>query len=137
MAPGALKTLCIAVKSKPALRSNSPVKTAPSSAPSSPAKAAPTSQQATPPPPRQYTHDEIAGRARTLWEKRGRPEGQDAEIWYAAEAELRESEAQRADDDRFANKDALLDKDGDPNDQVDQRLDDLAKPRTDRSATSL
>lgn len=122
--------ISIGVKSKSAPRVNPP-KTV-SSVPPSASSPVPAASSA-----RQFTHDEIADRARTIWDRRGRPEGQDAEIWYQAESELKQSEAKRADDDRFANKDALLDKDGDPNDQVDQRLDELAKPRVDRSATSV
>lgn len=33
------------------------------------------------------THEEIAVRAMEIWEQRGRPLGQDLEIWLAAEAE--------------------------------------------------
>jgi hypothetical protein len=35
------------------------------------------------------TRDEIAARAKTIWEGRGRPQGKDAEIWREAELELR------------------------------------------------
>jgi hypothetical protein len=82
--------------------------------------------------PREFTHEEIADRAKRLWENRGRPEGRDEEIWLEAERELRE-----ADERRFANPDELLDPDGNPNDDVDRRLDELARPPGDRSATSL
>ena len=34
------------------------------------------------------SHETIAAFARTLWETRGRPEGQDDEIWYKAERQL-------------------------------------------------
>lgn len=37
-------------------------------------------------PPR---HDEVARRARALWEKYGKPVGRDEEIWLEAERELR------------------------------------------------
>lgn len=34
------------------------------------------------------SYEEISARARTIWESRGRPEGQDDEIWLDAEREL-------------------------------------------------
>jgi len=34
-------------------------------------------------------HDQIANRAREIWERRGRPHGQDNQIWHDAEDELR------------------------------------------------
>jgi len=34
-------------------------------------------------------HDQIADRARAIWEQRGRPQGEDEKIWYEAEAELK------------------------------------------------
>lgn len=40
------------------------------------------------------SHDEITERARSLWEERGRPEGQDTSIWLDAETELRRRSAQ-------------------------------------------
>jgi len=35
------------------------------------------------------SHDEISEHARSLWQSRGQPEGQDNEIWLDAERELR------------------------------------------------
>jgi hypothetical protein len=35
------------------------------------------------------THDQIANRAQAIWERRGRPQGQDDNIWHAAEDELK------------------------------------------------
>ncbi len=35
------------------------------------------------------THDQIADRARAIWEKRGRPQGEDEKIWREAEDELK------------------------------------------------
>jgi hypothetical protein len=34
------------------------------------------------------THDQIAQRAREIWERRGHPQGQDREIWLEAETIL-------------------------------------------------
>jgi len=42
-----------------------------------------------PKPARVPTHDEISVRARALWESKGRPAGQDKEIWLEAEAQLK------------------------------------------------
>ena len=36
------------------------------------------------------THDQIADRARAIWERRGRPHGEDDKIWHAAEDELKQ-----------------------------------------------
>ena len=44
---------------------------------------------------------------------------------------------QSVDEKRFANPDAMLDKDGDPNDTIDQRLNDVSNPPGSRSATSI
>lgn len=34
-------------------------------------------------------HDQIADRARAIWERRGRPQGEDEKIWHEAEDELK------------------------------------------------
>ena len=35
------------------------------------------------------THDQIADRARAIWEQRGRPQGEDDKIWREAEDQLK------------------------------------------------
>jgi len=35
------------------------------------------------------THDQIATRAKTIWERRGCPQGEDDKIWHEAEDELK------------------------------------------------
>jgi hypothetical protein len=35
------------------------------------------------------THDQIADRARAIWEQRGRPYGEDERIWHEAEDQLK------------------------------------------------
>jgi hypothetical protein len=40
-------------------------------------------------------HDQIADRARAIWERRGRPHGQDGRIWHEAEAELKREMGRR------------------------------------------
>jgi hypothetical protein len=42
------------------------------------------------------THEEISGRAQELWEKYGRPEGRDEEIWLEAERELQRTATGRS-----------------------------------------
>jgi len=94
-------------------------------------------RRTSPAPPTNYSHESISARAKVLWERRGRPDGQDDEIWYEAERHLRDSSLARADDARFANSGALLNGDAEPNDELDERLSEIAAPPGQRSATSL
>lgn len=48
--------------------------------------------------PTEPTHDEIARCAYSLWEQKGRPQDQEAEIWFCAAAQLRQ--AKNPQDDR-------------------------------------
>ncbi len=48
------------------------------------------------PPDITLAHEDIAARARAIWENAGRPEGRDTEYWLQAERELRESARVRA-----------------------------------------
>jgi hypothetical protein len=98
---------------------------------------APATSVKTAPSPKLFTHEEISERARQVWEARGRPDGQDDSIWFEAEKELRRNELNATEESRFANKDEILDVDGDPADDIDRRLDEMASPKKDRSATSL
>lgn len=109
-----------------------PKKTAGATSPS-----APSAPVAPPIPPRPLTHEEISARARQIWEQRGRPEGQDQSIWHEAERQLRSSELRSTEEGRFSNPREILDRDGDPNDEIDRRLDEIASPGSSRSATSL
>jgi len=84
-----------------------------------------------------YTYEEIAERARKLWQERGCPEGQDERIWLDAEQSLYGKMQDRSDECAFADPEAPLDMNGDPNDDVDARLDQVASPTVRRSATSL
>lgn len=43
----------------------------------------------------EITHEMISQRARELWEKKGKPTGQDEQIWLEAEAELKKPQAKR------------------------------------------
>jgi hypothetical protein len=85
----------------------------------------------------QYPHETIAARAKLLWERRGRPAGRDDEFWHEAERHLRTPSLAQADDARFADPGALLNRDGAPNDDLDNRLNEIANPAERRSATAL
>ena len=37
-------------------------------------------------------HDQIAARAKTIWQSKGRPEGKDLENWNEAETQLRKAQ---------------------------------------------
>jgi quinol monooxygenase YgiN len=54
------------------------------------------------------TCEEIAASARSLWEKRGRPSGQDDQIWLEAERRLRNGESDRDGEKSFADPKRLL-----------------------------
>jgi hypothetical protein len=49
-------------------------------------KASPASKSSS--PAARPSHDDIAARARALWESRGQPSGQDDAIWLEAETQL-------------------------------------------------
>ncbi len=48
-------------------------------------------QDVTKPAQTKPTHDEIARCAYSLWEQRGYPQNQELEIWFHAEAQLRQA----------------------------------------------
>ncbi len=50
----------------------------------------------TPAPLREITTEVIAARAYSLWEQRGRPQGQDVELWIEAEQQLKASQSYAA-----------------------------------------
>lgn len=49
-----------------------------------------SAKPSSPTPSREISHDQIAERARAIWQERGQPEGRDLEHWLDAERELRE-----------------------------------------------
>jgi hypothetical protein len=84
---------------------------------------------------RQPTHDEIATRAREIWEKRGRPHGQDTSIWLEAERKLLAGAiGDGANDDADADTRDLL---GEPSGTIEDRLESFGESSNNRSATSL
>ncbi len=84
------------------------------------------------------THDEIAQRARALWQEKGCPEGQSELIWLEAEEMLRGRLQLKADDDRgFADPEAPMNDNGEPSGWLEQRLREAAPGSSARSATSL
>jgi Protein of unknown function (DUF2934) len=81
------------------------------------------------------THDEISARARQIWEKRGRPQGQDASIWLEAERSLLAGAiGAGANDDADADTRELL---GEPSGTIEDRLESFGESSGNRSATSL
>jgi hypothetical protein len=52
--------------------------------------------KSTPAPEELLQHSAVASRAYTLWEKAGRPPGQDQEYWFKAEHELYQSTSGRS-----------------------------------------
>ena len=64
------------------------------------------------------TYEEIAASARLLWEKRGRPSGQDDQIWLEAERRLRKGESDRDEENSLAGPKRLLDTDNDPSSRI-------------------
>ncbi len=55
---------------------------------SPPCEGEPASASASASAPAAPTREQIAGRAREIWARRGQPEGQDLDIWLSAEEEL-------------------------------------------------
>jgi hypothetical protein len=89
----------------------------------------------TPSARRQPTHGEITVRAREIWEKRGRPLGQDTLIWLEAERKLLAGAVGAgANDDADADTRQLL---GEPSGSIEDRLESFGESAGNRSATSL
>jgi Protein of unknown function (DUF2934) len=83
----------------------------------------------------QPSHEGISALARSIWEKRGRPHGQDAAIWLEAERRLRGGIYAAGDeDDVAADTRVLLDQ---PADTIEGRLEEFGQQGGPRSATSL
>jgi hypothetical protein len=84
---------------------------------------------------RQPTHGEISARAREIWEKRGRPHGQDASIWLEAERRLLAGAiGAGANEEADADTRSLL---GEPSGSIEDRLGAFGESSGSRSATSL
>jgi Protein of unknown function (DUF2934). len=85
-----------------------------------------------------FTQDAIARRARQLWDDRGRPHGQDVDIWLEAERQLRAEApvppASTTTTARTRRRRTAADEI--KPDEVDDRLDDFGDPPR-RSATSV
>ena len=83
------------------------------------------------------THQEISEMARALWEHRGKPVGEDTDIWLEAEQKLQGGlHLSSTDDANFADKDHPLNGEGDPSGDIEERLRSFGEPGA-RSATSL
>jgi hypothetical protein len=57
-----------------------------------------------PPRPLEVPHDKIAARAREIWERKGRPHGQDIQNWVEAVGELRAEYAAHPDPEPLPRK---------------------------------
>ncbi len=92
----------------------------------------------------QPTHEEIAVRAREIWNSESQPVGRDHEIWLAAEQQLQNkgrvlSPAPRSARPKRAKEEAsTLEEEADPiaNDKLQERLSTFGAPPS-RGATSL
>jgi len=99
------------------------------------AKAAKNASSPAAPAPSGPTHGEISALARTIWEKRGHPAGQDAAIWLEAERKLRAGAISAgAEGEAAADTQALL---GRPSGTIEDRLQAFGESAGNRSATSL
>lgn len=56
------------------------------------------------PAPVEIPHDKIAARAAEIWDRKGRPHGQDVQNWMEAEAELRAEFAANPDSEPLPRK---------------------------------
>lgn len=56
------------------------------------------------PAPLEIPHDKIAARAAEIWDRKGRPHGQDVQNWMEAEAELRAEFAANPDSEPLPRK---------------------------------
>ena len=84
------------------------------------------------------THAEISFVARTIWERRGRPENEDSEIWLEAERQLRGGNASgAARNPTVADAAGPLGKLDESEESIEDRLEEFGSPPADRSATSL
>ena len=98
----------------------------------------------------QPTHDEIAERAREIWNSEGQPAGRDDEIWLTAEQQLRTPKNRVVTAPRTRGARAVratttakerpssLEEEADPiaNDKLEDRLSNFGAPGS-RGATSL
>ena len=81
------------------------------------------------------THGQISALARSIWERRGRPEGQDAAIWLEAESKLLAGAiSSGADGEAVADTQVLL---GESTGTIEDRLQAFGNSAGSRSATSL
>jgi hypothetical protein len=83
----------------------------------------------------QPSHEGISALARSIWEKRGRPHGQDAAIWFEAERRLRAGPHAAGDEDDVAVDTRVLL--GQPAETIEGRLEEFGQQGGARSATSL
>jgi hypothetical protein len=81
------------------------------------------------------THDEIAARAKIIWEEKGCIEGHDAEIWLEAECQLYDAAEKR--NKVFVAPKTIFDENHKSTHVVEMWLEEIGQPTGDRSPTSL
>jgi len=83
---------------------------------------------------REATREEIMSRAQVIWEQRGRPSGQDDEIWLEAERQLG---ARPLRPGALAGSELGANEDAEDAAKVEERLDEIGEPTEPRSPTSV
>jgi hypothetical protein len=87
---------------------------------------------------RTFTQDQIAACARLVWERKGRPEGQDIDIWLETEQRLvRWHHITPDEDGAMANPEITFNSFDEPVGAIENWLSQFGSTGSDRSATSL
>jgi len=76
------------------------------------------------------THDQITTRAKEIWEKYGRPEGRDEEIWLEAERQLAGGSSQQAPSPRAPSSTSQANPPGKPASLADRVIAETAAEST-------
>ncbi len=91
-----------------------------------------------PVPSRIFTHDQISACARRVWEKKGRPEGQDRDIWLETERRLIHWHKPSPDlGGAMANPEITFDSNNEPMGAIEKWMGQFGGAGSERSATSL
>jgi hypothetical protein len=88
--------------------------------------------------PRTFTHEQISKCARLVWERKGRPEGQDEEIWLETEQRLIDWHHVSPDEGgAMANPEITFNSFDEPVGAIENWMSQFGTIGSDRSATSL
>jgi len=89
-------------------------------------------------PRRTFTHDQISACARLVWERKGRPEGQDKEIWLETEQRLIGWHRPSTDEGgAMANPEITFNSFNEPVGAIENWMGQFGGMGSERSATSL